>query len=254
MIHSFFASAIEQPDEEESFIQVMENTIRIFTRKKAKKYKLRFAFEGLNIRQVVDIDQQYLYTIDDTNDGRVFLSDTEADDDTKVKLKDLEYSGPGFYVYDIERLLDGQIEKYKIASSIGGVNYHIDKSTFSNRFAFLRNYSQITVVPFPHLNSLKCQGMSQMHDYLIWREKNGFFTALDKRGKLITWSLLTGKLLYKEAQIGDADASSDKMDKYEVFRSDNDDITYTRDYFNLADRSITLLQSKESLEKQLETL
>ena len=43
-----------------------------------------------------------------------------------------------------------------------------------------------------------------MHDYLIWREKNGFFTALDRRGNLVTWSLLTGKLLYKETQFGDA--------------------------------------------------
>jgi len=30
----------------------------------------------------------------------------------------------------------------------------------------------------------------------VWREKNGFFTALDKVGDLVTWSLLTGKLLY----------------------------------------------------------
>ena len=41
-------------------------------------------------------------------------------------------------------------------------------------------------------------GMGQRHEYLIWRHKNGFFTALDKQGELYTWSLLTGKLLYVE--------------------------------------------------------
>ena len=88
--------------------------------------------------------------------------------------------------------------------------------------------------------------MSQMQDYLIWREKNGFFTALNKQGKLTTWSTLTGKLLYKEWQTDEA--VGEKIGKYEVFRSDNDDITYTRNYYNMRDRSITLLQSKESLE------
>lgn len=126
------------------------------------------------------------------------ITDAEGDDDTRDRVTDLGFSGPGFYVYDIERLLNGKVEKYKIASAIGGVNFQIDKSTFSNRFSFIKNYSQITVIPVPHLNSLKCAGMSQMHDYLIWREKNGFFTALDRRGRLTTWSLLTGKRLYKE--------------------------------------------------------
>jgi len=40
--------------------------------------------------------------------------------------------------------------------------------------------------------------MGQKHEYLMWREKNGFFTALDKKGKLLTWSLISGKLLYNE--------------------------------------------------------
>ena len=38
--------------------------------------------------------------------------------------------------------------------------------------------------------------MLNKHEYLIWREKNGFFTALDKKGDLNVWSILTGKLLY----------------------------------------------------------
>ena len=182
----------------------MENKIKIFERKKAKKYKLRYTFEGLRIRQVMDIDQQYLYAINDTIEGGVYITDLEDDEDSRKKQKDLGYTSPGFFVYDIERLLNGQVEKYRISSTIGGVNHHIDRGFFSNSLSFVKNYSQITVMPFPHFNSLSFAGMGQMQDYLIWREKNGFFTALDKRGMLSTWSLLTGKLLYKETQLQDA--------------------------------------------------
>ena len=103
-----------------------------------------------------------MYTINDNIDGGVYITDAEADRDTREKQKDLGSSGTGFYVYDIERLLNGKVEKYKIASAIGGVCYHIDKSTFAHRFSFIKNYSSLTVIPFPHINSLKCAGMSQM--------------------------------------------------------------------------------------------
>ena len=81
---------------------------------------------------------------------------------------------------------------------MGGVCNFIDNSKFSDRFSFIENYHSIAVVPFPHLNLINCVGMGQKHEYLIWREKNGFFTALDKRSNLLTWSLITGKLLYTE--------------------------------------------------------
>ena len=87
------------------------------------------------------MDQQYLYTINDTIDGGVYITDADDDDDTRHKQKDMGYSTPGFYVYDIERLLNGKVEKYKITSALGGVNHHISKGSFSNRFSFLKNYS-----------------------------------------------------------------------------------------------------------------
>ena len=39
--------------------------------------------------------------------------------------------------------------------------------------------------------------MGVRQDYLIWREKNGFFTALSTDGFLRTWSVASGKLLYR---------------------------------------------------------
>jgi hypothetical protein len=74
----------------------------------------------------------------------------------------------------------------------------IDNSKFGLRFSFIQNFDSITVIPMPHLNLINCIGMSQKQDYIIWREKNGFFTALDKGSNLFTWTLTTGKLLYNE--------------------------------------------------------
>ena len=102
-------------------------------------------------------------------------------------------------MYDIHKLLEGKVEKYKLAEAIGGVCNFIDNSKFSALLSFVQDYNTIAVIPYPHLNLINCIGMGQKHEYVIWREKNGFFTALDRRGDLLTWSLVNGKLLYKES-------------------------------------------------------
>ena len=79
--------------------------------------------------------------------------------------------------------------------------------------------------------------MGQKHEYLIWRQKNGFFTALDKQGELFTWSLLSGKLMYQESQEG-KEGSKKVCKGYEVYRSDTNDITYTGNFYNQPNASI----------------
>lgn len=105
------------------------------------------------------------------------------------------------------------------------------------------------MIPFPHLNLINCVAMGQKHEYLIWREKKGFFTALDYRSNLLTWSIFSGKLLYNEYQQGDAEAQ--RMEDYQIYRSDHTDINYTQDFYNLPDHSITLLRSKQPLDQQV---
>ena len=106
----------------------------------------------------------------------------------------------GFYAIDLAKLLEGKVEKYKVSKAIGGVCSFVDNSKFSDRFSFIKDYNTISVIPFPHLNLINCIGMGQKHEYSIWREKNGFFTALDSHGTLNTWALSTGKYLYGEQQ------------------------------------------------------
>jgi hypothetical protein len=39
-----------------------------------------------------------------------------------------------------------------------------------------------TILPFVHQNIINLNGSSTKDDYLIWREKGGFFTAMNKEG------------------------------------------------------------------------
>ena len=111
--------------------------------------------------------------------------------------------------------MNGKVDRYKLAATVGGQANIIDDSKFGDRFTFIQSFDNIVMIPFPHLNILNCIGMGHSTEYLIWREKNGFFTALDKRGNLQTWSLLTGKRLYREMQEGDA--AYEYVNKYEVY-------------------------------------
>ena len=96
------------------------------------------------------------------------------------------------------------------------------------------------MIPFAHLNEINCVGMGNKHEYVIWREKNGFFTALDRNANLVTWSLISGKMLYSEKP---DEMTKEMIQEYEVFRSDPDDITYTRNFYNSSHSSINLLKS-----------
>ena len=103
------------------------------------------------------------------------------------------------------------------------------------------------MIPFPHLNLINCVGMGQKNEYMIWREKNGFFTALDRKSNLFTWSLTSGKLLYSETQV--EDASEDQIEDYEVYQADEKDRTYTRNFYNFEDYSISLLRSEQVIDE-----
>lgn len=122
-------------------------------------------------------------------------------------------------------------------------------SSLSQRFSFISNFDHLTVIPIPHLNVMNCIGMGSKTDYLIWREKNGFFTALDKNSNLFTWSITSGQLLYNEIQ--KKDGCKSQMEPYAIYQANKntsaghkEDCTYTRDYYNLSTMSLTLLKSK----------
>ena len=88
-------------------------------------------------------------------------------------------------------------------------------------------------------------GMGQKHEYLIWRKGiEGFFTALDIDGDLLTWCYSNGKLLYKCKQKEHEAGSRKNLKGYTVYRTDRDDNTYCRDLYEFKDCSYQLLVSK----------
>lgn len=97
-------------------------------------------------------------------------------------------------MYDLQRLAGSQqVIYYKLKDAIVGVNNHIDFCKRAQRISFLKDFSHLEMVPIPHRNSINFLGMQPKSEYLIWRELNGTFTALDRKGRLKAWVIGTGK-------------------------------------------------------------
>ena len=238
--HSFYITSEEFGENKDSYAEISDKQIMIYD----KDMNMKLLYEGLNIRSCLDIHQGYLYTISDSIAAPYTIKTYKDGEEVSKDTYPNDKSTSGFYVYDTTQLFDGKVEKYKLASAIGGVSNLIDNSKFSERFSFIQHFDSIAVIPFPHLNLINCVGMGQKNEYLVWREKNGFFTALDKKSNLLTWSIASGKLLYSEEQKDGDEANAANMSLYEVFRSDTNDITYTRNFYNLDDCSVNLLKSR----------
>ena len=69
-------------------------------------------------------------------------------------------SGCGFYVCDLTRLVEGKIDRYKLMQAVGGQANIIDNSRFSDRMSFIKDFNDICVIPFPHMNLINCVGMA----------------------------------------------------------------------------------------------
>jgi len=78
-----------------------------------------------------------------------------------------------------------------------GVNDHFELSD-QQRISFVENFSSIQLLPVIHKNTINLIGSEEKSKYLIWREKNCFFTALDVLGEIHTWSMQTGELIIEK--------------------------------------------------------
>ncbi len=131
-IHSFYVTSSEFGEQVDSYIQISYKQIKVYDRNLNEKW----TYAGLNIRHVFDIHQAYLYTISDSIASGYYITDEEAEDGP-VKTKSGAYANSGFYVFDIAKLLTGQISKYKLGGSMGGVCSSLDNSKFSDRFSYV---------------------------------------------------------------------------------------------------------------------
>lgn len=81
------------------------------------------------------------------------------------------------------------------------------------------------MIPIPHRNTINFLGMQPKSEYLIWREVNGTFTALDKFGRLKSWVIGTGKITKPKITVSNIDVIN-----YTLYQNDHLDHTYTREW------------------------
>ena len=104
-----------------------------------------------------------------------------------------------------------------------GANNLLVSSAQKESISFLSDFRTVTILSFPHSDSVKFNGMREKSRYLIWRQKNGFFTALNIDSRLLTWSMASGHLLFATdtKQTYGVDVTD-----YEVYRSSKQDTSY----------------------------
>lgn len=145
--------------------------------------KLQEYYTNPHIIESVLVDQSYIYCLCERSTQPIKKYDLKKQQvytpSGATKGKQLK----GIYVYDIERLLkQGQIENYRLARAVVGQANNIDFSESSGRITYFTNFKEISMLPFPHRNTINFLGMGEKKDYLIWREKDGFFTGLHNSG------------------------------------------------------------------------
>ena len=90
------------------------------------------------------------------------------------------------------------MESYKLDGSENNSRSFLNYSAEDQRVIYLSSFDNLTIMPFPHRNTISFLSMESRSNYLIWREKDGFFTSYHKLDHdLTTWSVLTGKIVHR---------------------------------------------------------
>ena len=121
--------------------------------------KIKQVFENRNVCNFIYADKVWVYAL---NNRRVGY-------DNKLKKQGGAVINPGLCVYDFSRLLEGNLEVHKLSDALVGSNSFIDYNKATQTISFMKNYSQIVMMPLPHRNTIKFFGMGDKKDYLIWR-------------------------------------------------------------------------------------
>ena len=93
--------------------------------------------------------------------------------------------------------------------------------------------------------------MQAKDNYLIWREKNGFFSAVDLQNYLTTWSVYTGRLLYRLKLYSDHQIEGSENYKT-VWQMNDDDYQScsAMNYLNEKDYALNLIIQKRPIDQQ----
>ena len=136
-----------------------------------------------------------------------------------------------------------------LTDTVMGASKHFCTSRFSKHVSFMLDFNSIAMSSFPHLNTYGLIGTSHKEEYVIWWETKGYFTALNRYGNLLTWSLGTGNLILTE-NVKSVSNLNDKTTYY-LYRGDIKDDTYLKNNYNFEDQSVSLLVGDKLFLKQM---
>lgn len=107
-----------------------------------------------------------------------------------------------------------------------GVCGLIDYNEDNCRFAYLRDYEAVVIVPVLHRNNISFFGMKARSEYIVFRKINDKLIALDDDGCLTTWSVVTGKVLEQHKIRHEIDFKS-----IVLYQCEAADVTYKREWY-----------------------
>ena len=70
----------------------------------------------------------------------------------------------------------------------------------SARVGFVKDYHNLCMMPLVHRNTIRFLGMLHRQHYLILRENQGLLTGMTRAGEIISWSVKTGKIVYRNVE------------------------------------------------------
>ena len=207
-------------------------------------------------------DDRYMFLVDDDNFYKIDIKTSETRTYVEQNCVGLYFSDnnylytlchksnptginvrpSGFRLYDIENVIEkDQDLSYLLSSMQVGCQGLIDFSHSYQRLVFLSSYDNIEVVPVLHRNTVSFIGMEKRTNYLAARVIDDKFVTLDKLNHMRTWGVLTGKIRM-EWNLS-ANKTGQDYSNYDVFMFNEDNVTYTREWFNKI-----LIKSKEPIE------
>ncbi len=74
------------------------------------------------------------------------------------------------------------------------MNCKLDFSKDNQRLAYKLDYEKIQIIPVIHRNVISFMGMLDRSNYIVTKRDNDKFYALDKKNRITTWSIITGKV------------------------------------------------------------
>ena len=175
-----------------------------------EQHHIQEVYENRNISNFVFVDGSWIYALQNNAEGY----------DNSNGKSDGNIQPAGFYIYDVARLAEGNIETHFLSTALAGALDFIDFDFITQTISFVKDFSTVVMMPLAHRNTLKFQSMHNKKNYLVWRQHGGIFTAVDKRYNITMWSTVTGKILSQiDSKKNETDATEEKKNVEEERKS-----------------------------------